>query len=76
MANELLNIIVSIITSVILGMVLHSALGHTYHDKLWLIFHEPDKRKCYGISFALSSTRCSICEMGKGCMKKCRTSTE
>lgn len=76
MANELINIIVGILGGIVIGMVLHSGMGHTYHDKLWILFHEPDKKVCYGKDHRISSTRCSICNIMIGCRKKCLTSLE
>lgn len=76
MANEFWNVVVGIIGGVIIGMVLHSAMGHTWGKRLWEIFHRDEKPSCYGDIRIQGIDMCYDCKYFLECENKCHTSTE
>lgn len=71
MANELVNVLVAAIASFILGMVVHSALGHTYGKLLWRIFHKYEKPTCYGKDYDTIDYWCTSCDYQEECERLC-----
>ena len=76
LANEFWNVIVGIIGGFIIGMVIHSAMGHTWGKRLWEIFHKDERPLCYGMAYRYSNNDCLNCKYNIDCEKLCRTFTE
>lgn len=76
MANEFWNVIMGIVGGFIIGMVVHSAMGHTWGKRLWEIFHKGEQPYCYGKRFDYHNTWCTNCDFYIGCEKTYLTSTE
>ena len=74
MANEFWNVIVGIISGIIMGMVIHSALGHTWGKRLWEIFHRDETPPCYGKHDECLIPDLSKCKHISGCYIKCHGS--
>jgi len=67
MANEFWNVIVGCITSFIIGMVIHSAMGHTYSNLLWKIFHSDEIPPCHTKEFYEHNPDCQTCKYREKC---------